>query len=117
MLVIGSSDGWLARGECEDGERVDVGRHQVADGCVDELVTAQAGQAGKPLRHDQYREVPASVGRTGVTDVAGAVVHDLDALRFEPGEPLSQPFDARRAQGSTRTNGFTSYDSNTPSAT
>ena len=42
---------------------MDVGRHHVADGFVDQSVPTYDRQSGKAFRNDTHREVPATIGR------------------------------------------------------
>lgn len=96
---------------------MDVGRHQVTDRLVDELMTTQRSESGESLRHDQNREVPATVGGASVARVTMTVVDDFESRRHERLQAPGELLEPRFAQGSTLTKGRTSTDSNTPSVT
>ena len=76
-------------------------RQQVAHFAQHALVTFESREAGKVLRHDQHRKVPGATGCTGVPDVVGPVVVDLEDRRRERLEADAQGFGGRVQDGSS----------------
>ena len=60
-----------------------VGGHHVADGFVDEAMTADDWQSPESLGHDDHAEVPAPVSGACMSGMTVAVVDDLEIDRFE----------------------------------
>src|SRR5688572_16178779 len=66
---------------------VDVGLHQRAQSSIDHAMALDGALAGKATRENAHLEMPAAVARPRVSDMATAVVDDLELfgveLRFE----------------------------------
>ena len=60
-----------------------VGGQHVADGFVDESMTADDWQPPESLRHDNHAEVPAAVRGARMPGMTMAIVDDLEIDRFE----------------------------------
>ena len=93
---------------CVDAEGVNIGRHEIADGLVNETMALQRAQARETVRSDADMKVTAAVFRTFVTDVLVAFVDDLERGRLQCSFDTSPDFcDSGLVHGRTSLNGFT----------
>lgn len=89
-----------------DRQRVDIGLHQFAEGGVHRAMTRERRLAAKRGADHADAEVPATIARTGVADVAMAVVLDIEFQRRQRlGQAGADLFDT--IQGNTLRNGRT----------
>jgi len=91
-----------------DGQRVDVGFHQRAQGGVDRAMTRQRGHSREALADHVHVEMAATIARSGMACMAMAVVFDLKHAGSQRLlQRVTNLLDPFRVHGSTLRNGRT----------